>query len=85
MRRLQIKFFEVNKDTLAPICRRVINCGHLDASKHITILTDCTTNTNLKISDMHIPEKIDHFNIYEGMITIYYQDSHFLEITRIND
>lgn len=77
VRKLQIKLFDAHNQ-----CRKVIITGHLDASRNITILSDSTIDEK-KIGDVHIPEKIDHFNIFEGLITIYYQSGYYLEVQRL--
>lgn len=68
--------------------RRII-CGHLDASNHITILSESETqfedNKVIEYKSREvIPDKIDHFNIFGGMITIYYKSGCFIEISRIS-
>jgi hypothetical protein len=86
MKKLQIKFFEIDEITGLPMYRKTIIAGHLDATRNITVISRCEVNIEnrkLDIDDLHIPIKIDHFNICEGMVTIYYQDGHFLEISRI--
>lgn len=70
------------------ILKKKIICGHLDCTKSITILSECEINianpNNLK--DLIIPDQIDHFNVFECMITIYYKSGHYIEITRpLND
>jgi len=85
MRKLQIKLFDS-----AYNCIESIVCEHLDACKSMTILSHSYIQTKTyKRGDpgetYSIPEKIDHFNIFEGMITIYYTSGFEMEITRIHD
>ena len=79
MRNLAIDLYTPNGE----LKQRII-CGHVDASRHITILLNVMID-KLKTRDVHIPEKIDHFNIFEGIITIYYISGYFMEISRFND
>lgn len=88
-RRLLIEAYQIDKFGIPFKTSRLI-CGHLDATKNITILFECRKvlkdqTATLKAFDVHIPEKIDHFNIIDGMITIYYEDGNYLEITRYFD
>jgi hypothetical protein len=82
--KLQIQLFDEYN-----ISKRKIVCGHLDSTKNITILSDAepfsSQNPGTSYTDVIIPEKVDHFNISEGMTTIYYKSGHYLEIRRINE
>jgi hypothetical protein len=66
-----------------------IICGHLDATRNITTLSECDISKNFDESrnfyerEAFLTEKIDYFNIFEGMITIYYQSGAFMEISRL--
>lgn len=86
IKRLLIAAYEPNRKTKAPELVRKIVCGHLDASRNITVLSESIVFENDKTwknLEFHIPETIDHFNIFEGLVTIYYKNGCFLEISRI--
>lgn len=82
-RKILIEAYEINEKGLPVLSNRII-AGHLDATRNITVLSECITirEQNSKPYDIHIPEKIERFNICNGMITIYYQGGNFLEISR---
>lgn len=83
MRKLKIEVL----DEHGRVWKKVI-CVHVDSTKNITVLSECEIKIGvdqLDTTELIIPEKIDHFNIYEGMITIYYQCGKTIEITRFND
>ena len=85
-RKLLVEAYEPDPKTKAPVKVRSIICGHLDASRNITILSESQVlekGKDFKLHEFHIPEAIDHFNIYEGLITIYYKNDCFLEVSRI--
>lgn len=81
--RLQIQLFDEHN-----ILEKKIVCGHLDSTRSITILSDAepfsSQNPGTSYIDIIIPEKVDHFNIFEGMTTIYYKSGHYIEVTRIS-
>lgn len=84
MKRLKIEVFSDQAQH-----RKTIICGHIDASSHITVLSESECNFNLGPSkdksenkDIVITENIDHFNIFEGMTTIYYRSGGYIEITK---
>jgi hypothetical protein len=85
MKRLKIEVFNDQAQK-----RKTVICGHIDASRHITVLSESEVTINLGPSkdkpnnkDLVITDKIDHFNIFEGMITIYYSSGGYIEITKI--
>ena len=83
-RKLQIEFYQVINDL--PVCTHKIICGHLDACKSITILSDCTVHVDgLEFHEEEVSqaEQIDHFNIVAGLITIYYKNGSYMEISRL--
>ena len=84
MRKLSIKLFDKNN-----VIQEQLICGKLDATNNITILSECffikKTNTSLNGKDLHIPANIKSWNIFEGLVTIYYESGLFMEISRIND
>jgi hypothetical protein len=66
-----------------------IVCEHLDACKSMTILSHSYVQSKTyKKGDpgetYTIPEKINHWNLMEGLITIYYDSGFEMEIARIN-
>jgi hypothetical protein len=84
------KLFKIELYNSVAQCRKTIVCGHIDASRHITILSesviDVKLNVTKDIADLHdviIAEAIDHFNIFEGMVTIYYRSGDYIEITKL--
>jgi len=84
MQKLLIKLCNENA-----VCLCTILCSGLDASKHSTILSESVVRYKDKpssefINHYAIPEEIDHFNIIEGMITLYYRNGFYLEISRVN-
>lgn len=76
-RRLCVEVF----DREGKLCKS-LTAGHLDACRTITILYESESDQK-KMSDQILTEKIDHFNLIEGMITIHYTSGAFVEITRI--
>jgi len=86
MRRLLIKIF----DSKTHKQLESIVCHHLDATERVTVLSRVSFKHNevLKtdITDIYtIPVRIDHWNIVDGLITIYYSTGFEMEISRIND
>lgn len=72
------------------ICVQTIICSHLDACNSMTILSESIVTTGLQLQSkkpitINIPETIDHWNIIEGLITIYYNSGYIMEIQRIHD
>lgn len=57
-------------------------CGHLDATKNITVLSESRLN-GIDVSRLVIPEKIENKIIENGIITIFYESGIFIEISRI--
>jgi hypothetical protein len=49
-----------------------------------SFVTGVNYSKDSKGNDLHIPEEIDHWNIFEGMVTIYYKSGFFIEIVRIH-
>ena len=84
MRKLSIKLFDKNN-----IIQEQLICGKLDATNHITILSECffinkTLNTGTGCT-LRLPANIKSWNIFEGLVTIFYESGLFMEISRIND
>jgi hypothetical protein len=85
MRKLGIKIFDA-----AHNCIESIVCEHLDACNSMTILSHSYVQSKIyKKGDpgetYTIPEKINHWNLMDGLITIYYTSGFEMEITRIYD
>lgn len=76
-KKLQIKVYDSQNN-----CIHSIISGHLDSSRNITVLSESEIEGK-NVKDIILPLKIDHYSIFEGMITIYYTDGHYLEVTRI--
>ncbi len=65
-------------------------CKRLDAVSSMTVCSESKTSglkwlngTIEKTVDLHFPYKIDHWNLIDGMITIYYTNGLIMEVTRI--
>jgi len=85
MKKLLIKLYN-DRD----ICIEQIISVNMDATSHITILEKSfivgkTYQNNSLGQCYHIIKDIDHWNIIEGLITIYYIDGYYMEISRIHD
>lgn len=84
MRRLLIKIFRSEDHRL----ETTVICEHLDASDNVTNLYRYSI-PGLPILKDHIseiyciPAKIDHWNIVDGLITIYYKTGFEMEIQRM--
>jgi hypothetical protein len=77
MRSLKIELF----DEEYYLIKKII-AGRFDASLHLTIISE---SFNTKNKTIRLPFEIDHWNIFEGMVTIYYKCGCLLEVSRIND
>jgi len=74
MKKLQIECF----DSEANLFEKFI-AEKIDATIQQTIISK-----SYKESDtIRWPQEIDHWNIIEGMITIYYKNGCYIEITRV--
>ena len=63
-------------------------CGHLDITKKLTVLSECEIQIGVNqntVSNKILVGDIDHWNIFENMITLYYQNGETVEITKIID
>lgn len=61
-------------------------CKRLDAVSSMTVLSDSIITGSKKIykeRDLHFPYTIDHWNLSDGIITIYYDNGLIMEVTRI--
>jgi hypothetical protein len=77
MKALKIKVLTANNELMFKVVAH-----HFDATQHITIIT---TSLNGKESDkIRLTAEIHHWNIIDGMVTIYYTSGSYMEITRIN-
>ena len=82
-RRLVIKAYDQDHKLTEQII-----CGHLDASNKLTTLFESfvinkTYSEGYKGDTIRIAELIDHWNIIDGCITIYYKNGCELEIIRV--
>ena len=71
-----------------PVQRKLIRCSKLDSCKSMTILfsseVDILNNGVLKpAGNIHLAESLDHFNVFEGVVTIYYENGDYMEVTRV--
>lgn len=56
-----------------------------DATSRITILSESVmVGKKCQPHDYHLAYEIDHWNIIEGMVTVYYKNGLIMEVTRIN-
>ena len=76
MRKLQIEGFTADNK---PLFKTVAE--HVDATKNITIISQSSRINESEI--IRLTTEIDHFNIFSGMITIYYRSGCFIEITKL--
>jgi hypothetical protein len=80
--KLQIEVFNPKGDTIKKII-----AGHIDASRNMTIISESTAyipgKEYVNHSDYYICDKLDHFNIFQGLITLYYKSGAFVEISKV--
>ena len=85
MKKLSIKIIESESNKTI----ESIICQHLDASAHLTTLSNTIFKRPGQSDKFYklyvIPAKIDHWHLMDGLITIYYTSGFEMEITRIND
>jgi hypothetical protein len=81
MRKLRIDLYDPRGKLL-----KTIIAGHVDACRSMTIISE----SFLYFSDKkpfdytyHCPWNLEHSNIIEGIITLYYKHGYFMEISRI--
>jgi hypothetical protein len=82
MKKLSIRVLNSNE-----IVIQTLICHHLDAVNSHTLLIQTNEVNGRKcfVDQFCIMEKIDHWNIMDGLITIYYNNGLKMEISRIND
>ena len=56
--------------------------GRVDACENCTIISESNNGTFVK--DHYFSDKLDHFNIFQGVITLYYEGDHYLEIRKFS-
>jgi hypothetical protein len=78
MRYLQIEAFDKDNNIIFKV-----RATRLDVSNILTIIS--TSVTNKESDNIRLLDCIDHWNIIDGMITIYYESGAVMEITRAND
>jgi len=60
-------------------CNRIV-AAHIDASERLTTISRSIPG---KFNgDLFIVEKLEHFNIMEGLLTLYYSGGNYLEILK---
>ena len=62
----------------------------IDSTRRMTIISTSETHFSSEEresekNNIRFISKVDHFNIIAGMVTIYYENGSFLEITRFYD
>jgi hypothetical protein len=82
-RKLSIRIYKPDNT-----CIEHIICEKLDACRSMTIMShsyivDKNNSTTGPGNDYHLAESMDHFNMFEGLITIYYKSGFYMEINRI--
>jgi len=69
------------------VCLQKIICGHMDACKTMTLLSEAViigkSIQSEKPKELLLTEKLIRKNIQDGLITLYYESGHYLEIQRI--
>jgi hypothetical protein len=77
--KLLIEFFDKKGNNL----ERIV-AAHIDASTNITVISRAVNHKGNSVlsEEIRIPEKIEHFNLFEGLITLYYQSGYYLEISK---
>jgi hypothetical protein len=60
-------------------CNRII-AAHIDASKNLTVISRSVVGKFKE--DLFITEKLEHHNIFEGLLTLYYSGGNYLEIKK---
>lgn len=78
MKSYKIQLFDKNNVVMMTMVSQ-----HIDASPHVTCFFENDIDDDF-VLEFTLTEKIDHINIIDGMITIYYQNEHFVEITLLN-
>lgn len=76
MRKLQIECF----DEEGNIFEKII-ASKIDATNVLTIIS--TGVSNKENETIRWPKKIERWNIFAGIVTIYYENGCFIEITKI--
>jgi len=79
MKRLKIEVYDRDRTVV-----HTLICEHLDVCNSMTIIGR-TYKDGDDPQNYYFPEKITHFSLMEGMITVYYETGYEMEITRIND
>jgi hypothetical protein len=84
MKKLLIKIFRSSDHVL----KETIICHHMDATNKTTALYGFTIvglkGMNKKEFECYtMPAEIDHWNLIDGLITIYYKTGFEMEISRI--
>lgn len=78
MKTFKIQLFDENN-----ILEITFISQHIDCTRHTTLFFDNVID-DLIVTEFIIPENIDHINIFEGLITIYYINGKFVEISKLN-
>lgn len=78
MRKLKIQLIDKENRPL-----ETITAVKFDSTKEITIISLC--NGTCEKNVIRLLDRIDHWNIFAGMVTVYYKSGCLIEITRIND
>lgn len=76
MRKLEIKFYTPEGAEVARI-----TAGRIDACESCTIISE--SKNDKFTQDHYFTDKLDHIDIFEGLITLYYEGDHYLEIRKI--
>jgi hypothetical protein len=75
--KVQLKHEETDQPIETIVCKR------LDAVSSMTVCSESKSSISNVTGDLHFPYKIDHWNLIEGIITIYYTNGLVMEVTRI--
>jgi len=60
-------------------CNRIV-AAHIQASKNFTVIYK--SGTDKFSDDFFITDKLKRFDVFLGLITLYYEGGHYLEITK---
>jgi len=77
MKKLKIEIFNEKNEVV-----KTVTAKHLDASRHLTLISISESNSFDESQMIRLLETLEHINIYEGLVTLYYTNGYFMEISR---
>lgn len=78
MRKLKIEAIDSDNNTMFKVI-----AVRVDATGILTVVS--TSESHKEKDCIRLVSDIDHWNIIDGLVTIYYTNGNILEITRYND